>query len=50
MANFRIELYVNALRRQAFFDMMIPNDWRAGAHDMNFWSAYVEKIIPWMFG
>ena len=21
-----------------------------GMHDMKFWSAYVEKIIPWMFG
>lgn len=31
MANFRIELYVNALRRQAFFDMMISNDCRADA-------------------
>lgn len=28
MAYFRIELYVNALRRQAFFDVMIPNDYR----------------------
>ena len=26
MAYFRIQLYVNALRRQASFEMLIPND------------------------